>query len=251
MKKNSWLLITTLFLLGVLACKASESSIQTAIAQTQTAQPTLTQTPTPRPTPTPTAALLYAEDFSDPLSGWETKINQNDPDSRFGYLEGEYHISRLAGQDLVSWAYAHQDFDDAVLSVDTRHVSGESVGTSAAVSWRVAPDFSSYYTLYITGASQFYVNKFNNKVNTPVHEWKTSSAILRGQKVNHIDIYFVDDVSIIYINNVRIAIFNDSSSLHGDIWLGAAGTKTSGVEIAFDNLTVHSADEAPLDTNKP
>jgi hypothetical protein len=250
MKKNSWLLITAPFLLGVLACKAFQVSppsspavIQTAIAQTQVAQPT--SIPTLKPTPTPTAVLLYEDDFSDPLSGWQTEVDETDPNATFEYLDGEYHVSRLAGQEIVSWGIAHQDFDNAVLSVDTRHVSGESVGTSAAFFWRITPDLSSYYTLFISGAGQFNINKFSNNVATILHDWETSPAILRGQKVNHIDIYFADDVSIIYINNMRVAVFNDSTSLQGDIGLGAASTKTSGVDIAFDNLVIHSPDWVP------
>jgi hypothetical protein len=246
MKNNRWLMVAVLLPLGTLACLSSQSSqsaIQTAIAQTEAVQPTLAPTATPPP------ALLYFEDFSDPLSGWQVGEDPYDPMSFYNYTKGEYHVGRLKGLDLVNWAFARQDFDEAVVSVDIRHVSGDPLTTSAAVFWRITQDYSSYYALFINGDGQFSVTKYSDNVQSTLHDWETSSAIVRGQKVNHLDIYFADDLSIIYINGMRVAVFNDSASLRGDIALGAASSKTSDVDIAFDNLAVHTSDWVPSDSD--
>jgi hypothetical protein len=237
MRNNKWLSLAALALFGGWACKAFQASptsspalIQTAIAQTQTAQPTAT------------LALLYADDFSDSASGWLTGQDPTDPEAVFAYSEGEYHIRRLKGHDLVARTMAHQNFKDGFLSVDARRVSGALWDTNTVILWRISPDSNYYYTLYINGESQFSVFKFNGNDLVVVHDWEANLAILGDQAVNHIDIVFIGDLSLIYINDERVAVFNDSASLQGDIGLGAGGSTTSEVEIAFDNLMVHATE---------
>ncbi len=239
MQRGILFLMTSLLLVASLAC-----SFATRLTTPPTPTPSPTETvlpsPVPSATPAPPPAVLYSEDFSDPYSGWLKGTPQDDPDSSFQYLDGEYVISRAKGSDIVNWAFARQNFYDSVVSVDIRHISGDSNITGPVIYWRVSQDYKSFYWLFVYGNGQFSIQKVSNGVGSVIHDWEASPAIKRGQKVNHIDITSIGDLNSIYINGTLVATFNDTSSLHGDVALGAASTKQSEIEVAFDNLIVYS-----------
>jgi len=119
MKKISMLLLLV-FLLTACNGQASDSQIQTAIAQTQLVQatetslptntlipsstPTVTDTPTPAPTETPTPEPSPTPDFRvidiDPYKILMTKSDCN-PDGRY-YLPNEFWISPHRNSEVVA-----------------------------------------------------------------------------------------------------------------------------------------------------
>lgn len=201
---------------------------------------TFTPSPTSSPTPVPPPEILYSEDFSDPYSGWITGTPPDNPDSTFQYVNGEYIMTRAMGSDNVNWVFAHQNFNDSVISVDVRHISGDTNVTGPVIFWRIAQDYDSFYWLLVYGNGQFSIQKVIDGVSTIIRNWEFTNAIQRGQKVNHIDIKSIGDVNTIYINGTEVATFTDSGSLHGDIALGVTVTVRSAIEAAFDNLVVYS-----------
>ena len=246
-KQNGILFImAALLLIASLACGLADQ-----IIATPTSTPTSTTVPTetilPSPIPSETATVLspptiqYSEDFSDPYSGWLKGAQPDNPKFNFDYQDGEYVIKMAKGIDTVSWVFAQRNFSDSVISVDVRHISGDPNLTGPVIFWRVSKDFKSYYWLFVYASGQFSIQKVSNGVNSIIRDWGIEPAINRGQKVNHIDIASVGDLNTIYINGIQVASFNDSSSLQGDIALGATSTKKSEIEVAYDNLIVYSS----------
>ena len=239
MSIRSAILFSAVFLLvaASLACSFAEQAI---------APPTLTATvlpspaPTETPTPLPPPEILYSEDFSDPYSGWLTGTPADNLESTFQYLDGEYVMTRNKGIDNVNWALANQNFYDSVISVDVRHITGDTNMTGPVIFWRVSQDYQSFYWLLVYGNGQFSVQKVDNGVPSVIQAWGPSPAILRGQKVNHIDITSIGNLNTIYINGTQVATFTDYASLHGDVALGVTSTIQSEIEAAFDNLIVYS-----------
>ena len=229
------LIVLFLLLAASLACSVAIGPI---------APPTSTETTVPSPVPSATPrlppAILYSEDFSDSYSGWITGTPADNPESTFQYLDGEYIMTRNKGLDNVNWAFAHQDFSDSVISVDVRHIAGDTNATGPVIFWRVSQDLQNFYWLLVYGNGQFSIQKVSHGVGSIIQAWGPSPAILRGLKVNHIDIKSVGDQNTIYINGTQVAAFTDSASLHGDIALGVTSTVQSEIEAAFDNLIVYS-----------
>jgi hypothetical protein len=206
--------------------------------------PTATITPSPEPSQTPTprppATVLYSDDFSDPYSGWLKGTPSDNLDSTFKYQSGEYVLSRNKGSDNVNWTFAHQDFSDSVISVDVHHINGDTNMTGPVIFWRVSQDYQSFYWLLVYGNGQFSIQKVSHGTPSIIQAWGPNSAIMRGQKFNHIDIRSVGPQNTIYINGTQVADFSDSASLHGDIALGVTSTVQSEIEAGFDNLVVYA-----------
>ena len=244
------LLILAFSICLLAACAPSAQAIQAAIAQTQaawtptptstlTSTPTQTSTPIPTltPKPTPVPVVLYSDDFSNDQSGW---IQTNNAGVKFQYSGGQYVISRPKGI-LESWAYANQNFSDAVLTVDALLVSGDSSQTGPVVFWRYV-DKNNFYSLQLTGDGQLMIAKEYKGEWQKLFAWAPSYAIHKGQQINKITIAFGGGTSAIYINNRYVTSIQDSSFTTGNIGLGAFSGETSAVEVSFDNLVIYSFD---------
>ncbi|MBN2149298.1 MAG: hypothetical protein JW726_18060 [Anaerolineales bacterium] len=107
-------IIPLIILIVLLACAPLENSVETAIAQTQTAQPTATLTPSPSPSPTltptplppitptpelcnPEAATQYHDDLVTQINYLNTLYYQltDDPTTAADVLTGMGNIKRV------------------------------------------------------------------------------------------------------------------------------------------------------------
>ena len=223
------------------------ASLACSFATQIIAPPTATSLPSPVPSAIPPAKILYSDDFSDSFSGWLKGTPSDNLDSTFEYVDGEYILTRKKGTDSVNWSLANQNFSDSVISVDIRHISGDTNVTGPVIFWHISSDYQSFYWLLVYGNGQYSIQKVINGVSTIIQPWGPNSAILRGLKVNHIDIKSVGAQHTIYINGIIVADFTDSGSLHGDIALGVTATVLSNIEAGFDNLIVHNVENwAPV-----
>jgi hypothetical protein len=114
-------------------------------------------TPTESPTTGQTSDtdLLLFEDFSDMNSGWEAADSEN---SRYYYSDGEYFIET---NNDISYHYivSGDSFQDGILQIEMRHVSGEEESTGGMVFWRYL-DEDNFYALTVNGNGSFNVHRF-------------------------------------------------------------------------------------------
>jgi hypothetical protein len=226
------------------ACAPSPQVIQTAIAETQAAwEPNITSTLIPisistsTSMPTPVPVVLYSDDFSNIQSGWDQSDSQG---IRWMYSGGQYVLS-----DAWGWLHncAQRNLTDAVLTVDVIHVSGDAGLTGAIINWRYHDDIG-YYSLRLFGDGYLTIEKVSmtgagyQKLNDRIF----NAAINTNQNINHIAISFKGENSTIYINGKYVTSIKDSSFTTGDFCLGAFASKTSPVEVSFDNLVVYTID---------
>ncbi|MEW6716857.1 MAG: hypothetical protein AB1345_05060 [Chloroflexota bacterium] len=101
------IIISSVLLFG---CRSSESAIQTAIAQTSTAQPTLTFTPIPTNTPTDTPTITPSPTFTntptETPTSTETSTNTPTP-TQASALNTSYEDMRLK---MESWTNAKFEY---------------------------------------------------------------------------------------------------------------------------------------------
>ncbi|MCI0557680.1 MAG: hypothetical protein MN733_04240, partial [Nitrososphaera sp.] len=202
-----------------------------------TRRPTQTSRPTPRLTSTPEPdSLPYYEDFSNPLSGWYEGESYG---VTFRYGDGRYMASAPQG-DYASVSIYESDYTNVVLEVETYFMSGEANSIGLVLGFRCIKN--GCYYVWVQGNSAFGVTRvlgestfelvpsqfnaaINNQTNQPNH-W---AIVMRG----------VDFT--LFCNGALVAEFSDSNYRSGNIALGAFSSTDSGVEVAFDSLSVTDA----------
>ncbi len=214
------------------------SGIQTKAAQdvyaTLTAKaPTSTSTPTD---------ILYFEEFSNPSDTWPIS---DDPGSARRYLRGQYLISAKENE-YIHWGLAGEDFNNGVLTVDVRLLSGDKEDSYASVIWRdnSINNEESYYILGFNDNGYFQVDKSLNDTYISLIKYTYSPAFNAAGDTNKITIAFNNDVSEIFINEEYVGSITDKSIQSGDIGLGVslADGATTPAEFSFDNLVVYRYD---------
>ena len=219
---------------------------------TRTPGPSLTPTVTggPTATTTPTSTPIYADDFQDSGSGWDT---QSGTRYHRGYRDGEYQIQIgwansewpvIEGSDSLS--------GDIDVQVTARHV--DSGGERAyALLFRAADDDHLYRFAVAAGTQEYSLGKFDvDSTGNPEYDalvpWSVSSAINGGNDPNVLRAVCQGSQIMLYVNGVFLQSVSDSSYLEGRVGMDAISfANTSGVDARFDNLTVYRPGERPPD----
>jgi len=201
---------------------------------TATATPTATSTQTVTPTASPTATPLYADDFSDPDSGWPVIENAL---YRMDYLAGEYQILLKTTYFAVPTQRMFQCRDCAV-EVDGRLASAAS--GDYGIVFDVLPS-SDFYLFRVNAIQEYSLFKISGgQWWTPLVSWTRSSAIRAGGAVNWLRLAHLDDQVVLYANGQRLTSVRDPA-LYGYIRFGlaAAAYGEPNVDARFDNFAVY------------
>lgn len=184
--------------------------------------------PSPALTPLP-----YADDFSNPVSGWKTV---NDQTLHIRYQDGALHFT-IDDLDQIVWSIAGQRFENFTLDVDATQVEGPSDNSYGVLIRYV--DEKNFYRLDISGDGYFAINKYQAGQWIKLQDWTESPAIQRETATNHLQVIAKGHQFTLAVNGASVTTFSDDEFKQGDIGL-TAGTlfDNAGVHIAFDNLTV-------------
>lgn len=248
MKRVVIILVILLFTLACAPLELTRSTLEpvTVLMTTATTTAASTSEPAATSTPDPTAtndpvknAILYADDFSDPNSGWE---GEDDNQSRLYYSKGEYFVqaSRNDYNFFMLSTEAHGNF---VLSVDVRHVIGDDESTGGMVLWRYE-DSENFYALTLADDGTYYIHRFFRGVYGMLKLPTASPWLNTAGKTNKVAIAAHGDTSDIYFNDHYETSIMDSALKRGFFGLGAQPSQSSEVEVAFDNLNVYLYDPA-------
>lgn len=105
---------------------------------------------------------LYSDDFSDPASGWPVvdtgSISQ-------GYLDGEYSMTVIYGQDTRLIAAPGFEASDYIVTVDVRNPSTMDNGMHGVV-FGLSADQSQYYTFEINNFGFYYLSRYDSGTST-------------------------------------------------------------------------------------
>lgn len=184
--------------------------------------------PSPALTPLP-----YADDFSDPASGWKTV---NDQTLRIRYQDGALHFT-IDDLDQIVWSIAGQRFENFTLDVDATQIGGPGDNSYGVLIRYV--DEKNFYRLDISGDGYFAINKYQAGRWIKLQDWTEATAIRREAATNHLQVIAKGNRFTLAVNGESVTTFSDDEFKQGDIGL-TAGTlfDNAGVHIAFDNLTV-------------
>jgi hypothetical protein len=175
---------------------------------------------------------LYADDFSNPSSGWPTG---DDGNLRYEYLSGEY---RMLVRDTYWTAAARPGFQASnyVVSVDVRN--NDVVFGSYGLAFGISQDWSTLYTLEIYQNGNFGIYRYEPGSVVPLAEGY-SPAIKLGFDTNNIEVERNEANINAYANGQLLASAIDSNYM-GSRYLGliAVSYDESNVDIRFDNFVV-------------
>ncbi|MFV2044219.1 MAG: hypothetical protein ACC700_13430 [Anaerolineales bacterium] len=180
--------------------------------------------------------VLYKDDFSNPLSGWDVR---NDPDAITDYRNGAFVIY-VGKVDTTLWSKANRNMMDLIIDVDARQVGGPDDNLFGLICrYRDADNF---YRFVIGGNGYAGITKRSNGDVTVLSGplLTRSDAVNRGQATNHIRAICQRDQLTLYVNDQLVAQAADSDFPSGDIGLMASASKHPGVEIHFSEFSVSS-----------
>jgi hypothetical protein len=178
---------------------------------------------------------LFADDFSDPTSGWEVGSYEG---GSVGYAEGAYAVSSTS-QGNFMWGIANQNFSDVDLEVDATQISAPVNNNNGyGVYCRLQPNSSEGYLLRISGDGYAAIHISANGTVTPLVDWTATPAVIQGSATNHIRAVCSGSTLQLYANGQLVAEATDSTFASGDISFTATSFEVDPTEIHFDNLVV-------------
>lgn len=250
MKKFFPLILLVLLVLGCnfsisgVATPTNDASTTEAAVLTNTPQPKpeeiATNTPQPTltayPSPTVQAVVLYQDDFSDNMSGWER--GQYNIGS-VGYTDDGEYLVFAYGQSYV-WGVASQYFYDFTLDVDVTQVQapGNNNNVYGVIvrggNWNELEGY--WFAISRDGYAGIFL--FQNGSLDVIADWPNSPAVYTGNATNHFTITCDGSFLEFAINGQVIGSITDSTLTSGDIAFMAASMESEVTEIHFDNIVI-------------
>ncbi len=199
---------------------------------------TLTSTSTPSPTQTTPSSpiVLFSDDFSDPLSGWDT---YSDSRGSVAYSNGWLHLMNYTDSAGSMVSYNPHTFTDFILEVETKLVDGtdhnwHSVGCRD-------DGYNNYYNFGISSDGYYCILKWVNGAKIVLKETTYSADIHTvNDATNIMRIECIGSTLELSVNDILLASVTDSAYNDGYISLECSALLEDLSEIAFDNLVVYA-----------
>ena len=184
-------------------------------------------------------AILYADDFSNPASGWD--VGEWD-EGKAWYGDRGLHILNYTDSEYYSWSGANQPFGDAVIEVDSQLVGG-SDDNWQGIYCRRADENNYYYAAY-SADGYFDAHARVDGENVVAYDPERSDVIRQGAgEVNRMRLACVGDTVRFWVNDELLIEFTDDQLAEGDIALGVSALAGEYSEAAFDNLIVYASED--------
>jgi hypothetical protein len=192
-------------------------------------------------TNTPAAgSLIFADDFSDPGSGWDIYAED---DTASNYVDGEYELG-VYRDNYVTWGNPEgQQFTNLQIEVDVRTMEGP-LDNNFGILVRYQPDDDNFYWFEISADGYYSVDLMQAGEWVGLVDWAESDAINQGLgATNHLVVVCNRDQFTFYVNDTYLTVVNDATFDSGNIGLAAGTYDEPGSVIHFDNLKIYSLQE--------
>lgn len=195
------------------------------------------QTPIAAPSATvPVSAaanILFADDFSDPASGWPTIQNDR---GGYGYRQDGYHIY-VSQINAALWATTNRQDGDAQISVDARPLSATGSGYYGLLC-RIQ-DNDNFYYFVVQNNGDFTIGKYKNaEFQSLTQGWQQNSAIRTGGQSNRLTAECAGNSLRFYANGTLLGEATDTDFASGFNGLVVAALDSQGFEVIFNNFLI-------------
>ncbi len=178
--------------------------------------------------------VLFQDDFSRPISGWE---QQHDQDYDTDYASGTYVIRVKAPHSDV-WSTPGLSFSDIHLQVQATKTNGPDDNLFGLICrYQDARNFY-FFSISSDGYSGIGLNKGGRRMILTGGALLPSEAVHKGQGPNNLRADCTGYQLRLYVNGMLVNETQAAEWPQGDVGLLAGTYEESGVEITFDNFSV-------------
>lgn len=184
--------------------------------------------------PLPTTRPLFADDFTNPASGWDVRRDSN---AVTDYQNGEF-VMVVGKPETTLWSRPHQNLTDVSIDVEARQAAGPDDNLFGVLCRY--QDANNFYRLVIGGNGYAGITKRAKGVVKVISAplLTRTPAVKRGQASNHLQALCQGRQLSLYVNSQLVAQATDGDFPGGDVGLLAAAGKSPGVEIHFTHFVV-------------
>lgn len=245
MNKRNRLAVGLIAGVFMLACACPATSLpaigneQPTAVQIPTSIPVIATVPVIVPPSAPTGDVLYSDDFSVTSAELETYSDENgSTETRDGV-----YILRALG-DLWHWGRSSSTFDNTVVDVDVKMISGPSndnagFGVICRLTEREDTSIDGYL-LAISADGYYTIRSITAGSMSPLVDWTYSDAVNQGAESNRVRATCNGSDLSLEVNGETIATATATDSTSGSIAFTAISFEDTQpfVEVHFDNLVV-------------
>lgn len=183
----------------------------------------------------PFPVQLFADDFSDPGSGWGVGETSHE---RVEYLAGEYHI-QVKHSDWTTYSWHGPRVDEFAVEVDIRSPAAKDYRSFGLIVGMVPPYLFTAVLIRPTDG-RFAVLRYNEFGSDQPIGWTATSTIRRNGEVNKLRVERQGRVLSVLINGQAVLhgpnllLFEGLTGVAAFNWLG-----DSSIDAYFDNFRLY------------
>lgn len=188
-------------------------------------------TPAPEDQNVASGSVLFKDDFSKPVSGWDRFQAEG---GMMDYDGGGYRF--LVNQlNTNFWSTPRKNYADVRLEVDTGKLAGPDENRIGLICRFTGND---YYFFLISSDGFYAVGVYTGGQATLLgqNEMQYSSNINTGLAVNHLRADCLGDTLTFYVNGFQVASVQNATLKRGDVGMLAGTFGEPGVDVIFDNF---------------
>ena len=212
------------------------------VGQAATEAPVTAEAAGPPP-PAPAGTQVYTDDFADPTkSGLENLVKATDF-QRGIHPPGVYHMLLLLPNETRVELFARQAYQNFSAQIDLNDNSDDLAGAVAQGMVFRARDRQHYYALLIDPRAGTYSLRRQDGDTQKELIPSTASPLVKLQKdVNRLRVDAADATFSFYLNDVKLAGFEDTTYTRGMLGFVVATADAPKPHMHFDNLAIWSSD---------
>ncbi len=193
--------------------------------------------PTPQAAPQiqPSGTLLLQDDFENSYSGWS---EQNTSTGYSEYQDGLYVIQVNEPNYDIWTNYQSEEYGDVIVNVDVNVLKSANGTGGFGVMCRYV-DNENYYKLEVDEDGYFIIYKYQAGEYYTLYDWD-HRAWLQGLDSMRLTASCVGNELSLAVNDTMLATVTDDSFDYGYIGLAGGVFDEPGIQVGFDNLTVHA-----------
>lgn len=183
--------------------------------------------------------ILFQDDFSDPESGWTTRLDEN---LRAEYRGGSFHFFVNEPQ-MGLGSTPELDFTDMRVNVDAFKAGGPDDNQFGVICRYV--DENNFYALLISSDGYFGITRVKDGEAQLLgrDQMEISKAIHTGGLGNHVQAECVGDRLTLWANGTLLDEVHDDAFTRGDVGLWVGTFDEAGADVLFDDFIVRKPTE--------
>ncbi len=182
-------------------------------------------------------SVLFQDDFSNPLSGWD---HVSSPGGVMDYDSGVYRFL-INASHFNYWSTPGKQFTDTRVEVDTAKLAGPDSNRAGILCRFQNVEGAPHFYFFVVSSDGYYAVGRTDGLESVLlgqDQMALSANIKTGMAVNHLRADCIGNTLTFYVNGFPISQVNDATLTSGEVGLLAGTFDEGGVDIIFDQFIV-------------